>query len=262
MSKILHGGRLSSVREDVAKFTSSRKDDERLATVVVDINIAHVIMLIEQKIIQPHEGSKILKALLNLSTMSFDPMAEDVHMAIEEAVLKETGPEVGGNLHIAKSRNDQVTTAIRMQLRNELVVLMLQVLQMEDSLLKTGDKHVNTVILEYTHLQAAQPVTFAHYLLSYVQALERDLNRLRQVYERVNLCPLGAGALATTSFPINRERTADLLGFNSVLENSIDAVGSRDFILETQSVLTMCAVNLSRLAEGFDSLEFTRIRYR
>ncbi len=249
VSKILHGGRLSSVREDVAKFTSSRKDDERLATVVVDINIAHVIMLIEQKIIQPHEGSKILKALLNLSTMSFDPMAEDVHMAIEEAVLKETGPEVGGNLHIAKSRNDQVTTAIRMQLRNELVVLMLQVLQMEDSLLKTGDKHVNTVILEYTHLQAAQPVTFAHYLLSYVQALERDLNRLRQVYERVNLCPLGAGALATTSFPINRERTADLLGFNSVLENSIDAVGSRDFILETQSVLTMCAVNLSRLAE-------------
>jgi argininosuccinate lyase len=170
-------------------------------------------------------------------------------MAVEEAVLNDTGPEVGGNLHIAKSRNDQVTTAIRIQLRNELVGLMLQVLRMEEALLETASKHVDTVILEYTHLQAAQPVTFAHYLLSHVQALERDLDRLQGVYERVNLCPLGAGALATTSFPINRERTAELLGFNSVLANSIDAVGSRDFILETQSTLTLLAVNLSRLAE-------------
>ena len=249
MSKILHGGRLSSVREDVTKFTSSRKDDERLANAVVDINIAHVVMLMEQKIIQPQDGSKILKALLKLRNVPLDPAAEDVHMAVEEAVLKETGPEVGGNLHIAKSRNDQVTTAIRMQLRNELVAVMLQVVQMEESLLVTAEKHVETVILEYTHLQAAQPVTFAHYLLSYVQALERDLNRLQEVYVRVNTCPLGAGALATTSFPINRVRTAELLGFNSVMENSIDAVGSRDFILETQSALTLLAVNLSRLAE-------------
>ena len=123
MSKILHGGRLSSVREDVAKFTSSRKDDERLATAVVDINKAHVVMLMEQKIIQRQDGAKILKALSKLSNVKLDPAAEDVHMAVEEAVLKETGPEVGGNLHIAKSRNDQVTTAIRMQLRNELVEL-------------------------------------------------------------------------------------------------------------------------------------------
>ncbi|MGA2681329.1 MAG: argininosuccinate lyase [Candidatus Bathyarchaeia archaeon] len=249
MSKILHGGRLSSVREDVAKFTSSRKDDERLASAVVDINIAHVVMLMEQKIIQPQDGSKILKVLQKLSNVPMDPAAEDVHMAVEEAVLKETGPEVGGNLHIAKSRNDQVTTAIRMTLRNELVALMLQLLQVQENLLETAGKNVDTVILEYTHLQAAQPVTFAHYLLSYVQALERDLNRLRGAYERVNECPLGAGALATTSFPIDRVRTACLLGFDSVLENSIDAVGSRDFILETQSALTLLAVNLSRLAE-------------
>ena len=175
--------------------------------------------------------------------------AEDVHMAVEEAVLKETGPEVGGNLHIAKSRNDQVTTAIRMQLRNELVVLMLKVLADAGKPSENRSKHVNTVILEYTHLQAAQPVTFAHYLLSYVQALERDLETTTAAYERVNLCPLGAGALATTSFPINRKRTAELLGFKAVLENSIDAVGSRDFILETQSAsLTLLAVNLSRLS--------------
>lgn len=249
MSKILYGGRLSSVREDVAKFTSSRKDDERLATAVVDVNKAHVIMLMEQKIIQWQDGAKILKALAKLSTAKLDPSAEDVHMAVEEAVLAETGSEVGGNLHIAKSRNDQVATAIRMQLRKELIQLMLNSVEMQKSLLDTASKHVGTVILEYTHLQAAQPVTFAHYLLSHVQALDRDLERLQSAYQRVNLCPLGAGALATTSFPINRKLTAQLLGFDSVLENSLDAVGSRDFILETQAALVLLAVNLSRLAE-------------
>ncbi len=249
MSKILHGGRLSSVREDVAKFTSSRKDDDCLAAAVVDINKAHVIMLMEQQIIQWRDGAKILKALLKQSKSRLDPSAEDVHMAVEEGVLQETGPEVGGNLHIAKSRNDQVTTAIRMQLRNELVYLMLKVLELQQRLIETASKHVSTVILEYTHLQPAQPVTFAHYLLSHVQGLNRDLERLQGAYGRVNLCPLGSGALATTSFPINRKRTAELLGFKEVLENSIDAVGSRDFILETQAALTLLAVNLSRFAE-------------
>ena len=262
MSKILHGGRLSSVREDVANFTSSRKDDDRLAAAVVDINKAHVVMLIEQKIIQWEDGAKILKALQKLSSAKLDPAAEDVHMAVEEAVLADTGPEVGGNMHIAKSRNDQVTTAIRMQLRSELVNLMVKVLEMQESLLTTASKHIGTVILEYTHLQAAQPVTFAHYLLSHVQGLDRDLGRLQGAFKRVDLCPLGAGALATTSFPINRKRTAELLGFNSVLENSIDAVGSRDFILETQATLTLLAVNLSRFAEDliiWSSQEFGTI---
>ena len=250
------------MREDVAKFTSSRKDDERLATAVIDINKAHVIMLMEQKLIQWQDGSKILKALAKHSRSTLDPSAEDVHMAVEEKVLAETGSEVGGNLHIAKSRNDQVATAIRMQLRKELLEIMPLVLEMQKSLLDTARKHVNTVILEYTHLQAAQPVTFAHYLLSHVQMLERDLKRLQGAYERVNLCPLGAGALATTSFPINRKRTAQLLGFDSVLENSIDAVGSRDFILETQAALVLLAVNLSRLAEDliiWNSQEFGTI---
>ena len=170
-------------------------------------------------------------------------------MAVEEKVLAETEPEVGGNLHIAKSRNDQVTTAIRIQLRTEIIETMLKIIEMQKSLLCTANKHLGTVILEYTHLQAAQPVTFAHYLLSHVQGLERDLGRMQGAYERVNICPLGAGALATTSFSINRKRTAQLLGFDNVLENSIDAVGSRDFILETQAALALLSVNLSRLAE-------------
>ncbi len=246
---MLHGGRLGDVREDVAKFTSSRKDDARLANAVLAINKAHAVMLIEQKIIRQQDGAKILSALAKLSSQELDPDAEDVHMAVEEAVLAETAAEVGGNLHIAKSRNDQVTTAIRIQLRNELIDIMMKVLNMQHILLEAASKHTETVILEYTHLQPAQPVTFAHYLLSYFQGLERDVERLKSAYERVNLCPLGACAMATTSFPINRKRTAELLGFSDVLENSIDAVSSRDFILETQAALALLAVSLSRLAE-------------
>jgi argininosuccinate lyase len=246
---MLHGGRLGNVRVDIAKFTSSRKDDARLADAILAINKAHVVMLMEQKIIQWQDGAKILSALQKQDSQKLDPNAEDIHMAVEEAVLAETGPEVGGNLHIAKSRNDQVTTAIRMALRKELLNIKQQVIEMQENLLATASKHTETIILAYTHLQPAQPVTFAHYLLSHVGGLERDLQRLLSVYERINLCPLGAGALATTSFPINRKTTAELLGFSTVLENSIDAVGSRDFILETQSALTLLAVNLSRLAE-------------
>jgi argininosuccinate lyase len=249
MSNILHGGRISSLRKDVAKFTSSIKDDVKLSKAVIDINKAHVIMLMEQKIIKWSDGAKLLEALTKHADIKLDPSSEDVHMAVEDAVLKEVGLETGGNLHIAKSRNDQVATAIRMELRKNLLSLMLSVVQMQESLAEMAEKHVKTVILEYTHLQPAQPVTFAHYLLSHFDALERDLQRLQETYERVNLCPMGAGALATTSFPINRERVAALLGFSGIVENSIDAVGSRDFILETTAALTIIAVNLSRLAE-------------
>jgi len=249
MSKLLRGGRLSPVREDVAKFTSSMKDDARLAKAVVAINKAHVVMLMEQEIIKRSDGAKLLQALVKCSSAKLDDSAEDVHMAVEEEVLKEAGDAAGGNLHIAKSRNDQVATAIRMELRSELLTLMRAVSHVQDHLVEVAEEHVNTVILEYTHLQPAQPVTFAHYLLSNYAALERDLQRLQSAYARVNLCPLGAGALATTSFPINRDRTAEFLGFDGLAENSIDAVGSRDFITETLAVLTLIAVNLSRFAE-------------
>jgi len=249
MSKMLHGGRLGKVREDVAKFCSSRKDDSRLADAVLAVNEAHIVMLMEQKIIKWQDGAKILSTLNKIDTKQLDPNAEDVHMAVEELVIAKTGPEIGGNLHIAKSRNDQVTTAIRITLRQELQNLMQQIFDMQKSLLDTASKNIHTIILEYTHLQPAQPVTFAHYLLSYFDALGRDLERLQNAHSHVNQCPLGAGALATTSFPIDRTRTALLLGFDSVLENAIDAVGSRDYIIETQAALSLLAVNLSRLAE-------------
>jgi argininosuccinate lyase len=249
MSKLLRGGRLSSVREDVAKFTSSMKDDVKLVDAVIAINKAHVVMLIEQKIIKQQDGAQLLKALVKCSSSELDASAEDVHMAVEEAVLKDAGEAVGGNLHIAKSRNDQVVSAIRMELRNELLDLMRAVAHLQDHLVEVAEEHVSTVVLEFTHLQPAQLVTFAHYLLSHVAALERDMQRLQSAYARDNLCPLGAGALATTSFPINRDRTAELLGFNGLAENSIDAVGSRDFVTETLAMLTLIAVNLSRFAE-------------
>ncbi len=250
MSKLLRGGRIGSVRKDVVEFTSSIKSDKKLLEAVIKINEAHVAMLMEQKILDWQKGAKLLKALTEIDPkMRLKPSLEDVHLAVEEEVNKKVGLETGGNLHIAKSRNDQVATAIRMELRENLLELMNFVVKLQEALIGLAEKHVKTLVPGYTHLHPAQPITFAHYLLAHVDMLERDLKRLEETYPRVNLCPMGAGAIATTSFPINRNRTAELLGFGEVLENSIDAVGSRDFILETLANLTLVAVDLSRLAE-------------
>lgn len=249
MSKILDGGRISSVRKDVTEFTSSIASDARLFDAVININKAHILMLVEQRIIKISEGATLVEALINTSKVEPNSTAEDIHMAIEEQVLNKVGPEIAGNLHIGKSRNDQVATAIRIELRKELLDLMDYLIQMQESLASTASNHMATVILGYTHLQPAQPVTFSHYLLSFFDALERDLKRFQETYVRINLCPMGAGALATTSFGINRERVATLLGFDDLLENSIDAVSSRDFILETLAVLILTGLDISRLAE-------------
>ncbi|MCS7114707.1 MAG: argininosuccinate lyase [Nitrososphaerota archaeon] len=250
MSKLLRGGRLAQVKDDVVKFISSIQSDQRLLKAVIKINQTHVIMLLKQKIIKQTEGAKLLKALNELGPeIKLPPSLEDVHMFIEEKIIKACGQEVGGNLHIAKSRNDQVATAIRMELRENLLKLMESLITLQETLIKLAESHMKTVFPGYTHTQPAQPVTFAHYLLSYTDCLGRDFQRLENTYERVNLCPMGAGALATSSFPIDREGIAELLGFDGVLENSIDAVGSRDFILETLASLTILAVNISRFVE-------------
>jgi argininosuccinate lyase len=250
LSKLLRGGRIGSVRKDVVEFTSSTKSDKKLLEAVIKINKAQVAMLIEQKILDQKNGAKLLQALAEIDPkMKLEPSLEDVHLAVEEIVNKKVGMETGGNLHIAKSRNDQVATAIRMELRTSLLELVNFIIKMQDALIGLAEKHTETIVPSYTHLHPAQPITFAHYLLSHVDMLERDLKRLEETYPRVNMCPMGAGAIATTSFPINRDRTSDLLGFDKILENSIDAVGSRDFILETLANLTLVAVHLSRMAE-------------
>jgi argininosuccinate lyase len=246
----LRGGRIGSSRKDVVEFTASIKSDQKLLEAVIKINQAHVTMLIEQKIIDSQMGGKLLKALAELDPkMKLDPSLEDVHLAVEEEINKKVGLDIGGNLHIAKSRNDQVSTAIRMALRTSLLELMNVVVKLQDSLIELAEKHTETLVPSYTHLHPAQPVTFAHILVSYVDALERSLKRLEETFPRVNMSPMGAGAIATTSFPINRNRTAELLGFSKVLENSIDAVGSRDFVLETLADLTLLAIDISRMAE-------------
>ncbi len=248
-SRLLRG-RLGSVRKDVVKFTSSIESDRRLLRPVIKINEAHVIMLMEQKIIDRSNGALLLQALDGLkSKMRLKSSFEDVHVAVEEEVNKKVGQEMGGNLHVAKSRNDQVSTAIRMELRQDLLDLKNSVITLQKALIKLAEKHVRTLVPGYTHLHPAQPVTFAHYLLSYVDMLERGSQRLEETYQRVNLCPMGAGALATTSFPINRDRVAELLGFKEVLENSIDAVSSRDYVLETMADLTIIAVEMTRFVE-------------
>lgn len=249
-STLLRGGKITSVRKDVIGFTSSIKSDQRLLKLVIEINQAHVIMIMEQKIIEWSDGVKLLQALGELkSSMKLRSSIEDVHMAVEEEVVKKVGHQIGGNLHIAKSRNDQVSTAIRMYLLQNLTVLIASLMNLQEALIKLAGKHVRTLVPGYTHLQPAQPVTFAHYLLSYVDMLERNLQRLGENYQRTNLCPMGAGALATSSFPIKRDRVAKLLGFSEILENSIDAVSSRDFALETLANLTIIAVDISRLVE-------------
>jgi argininosuccinate lyase len=261
MSKVLTGGRISSTRKDVVKFISSIESDKKIKDSVILINQAHVIMLDEEKIIEHEEASKLINALeeikseLELKT----PFIEDVHTLIEEDVIKKIDHEAAGNLHIAKSRNDQVSTAIRMELRKELIELMFSILNIQKSMLELAKKHLNTLIIGYTHLQPAQPTTFAHYIISIVDSLMRDLERFYQSYSRINQCPMGACALATTSFKINRNRVAELLGFDKVLENSLDAVTSRDFVLETLSNLAIMAMNVCRLIEDlilWSSYEF------
>jgi argininosuccinate lyase len=260
VSDLLRKGRLGSARKDVVEFTSSIKDDEKILKHVVDINKAHVVMLVEKKIISQSDGKKILGALAGLDKgMKLSPELEDVHVAVEEEVIKAVGDEVGGNLNLAKSRNDQVATAIRMNLREELLSLIEATLILQEALIHKSKETLGTIVPGYTHLQPAQPVTFAHYLLAQFDALERSLQRFEEAYSRVNLCSMGAGALATTSFPISREKVADLLGFDGVLENSLDAVSARDFLLEVLAVLSVLAVDVSRFVEDlivWSTMEF------
>jgi len=263
VSDLLRKGRLESARKDVILFVSSAKDDEKILKQIVDINKAHTIMLVESGIISKDHGGRILRALTGLENkVKLKPEHEDAHVAIEEMVIKSVGAEIGGNLNLAKSRNDQVATAIRMKLRREILKIAELIINLQEALIKKAEGNTETLIPGYTHLQPAQPITFAHYLLAQFDTLQRDLNRLKEAYDRVDLCPMGAGALAATSFPIKRERVAELLGFSGVLENSLDAVSTRDFLLEVLAVLSIMAVNVTRITEDlivWNTIEFGTI---
>jgi argininosuccinate lyase len=243
----LRDGRLGDISSDVLEFISSRDADRRIFEADLLVDRAHLIMLRDQGLISQEECSAIISALDEISQECLGP-GEDVHEAIEACIISRVGA-LGGKMHTGRSRNDEVATCIRIALRSEMLHLMDELLSLIKSLVRLAGKNTESVIPGFTHTQHAQPTTLAHHLLAHADALVRDFSRLEASYHRVNLSPLGAAAFASTGFDIDRKRTSDLLGFEGLLENSMDAVSSRDFILETISNLAILMVNLSRIAE-------------
>ena len=231
-------------------FLSSMSADERIFSADLAVDRAHVVMLEEQGIIDAADAADILAALAAVEADGFDalPAGEDVHAAIETAVIDHIG-ETGGRMHTARSRNDEVATCLRYRFREDLLAAGEAVAGFREACLDVATAHTETVMPGYTHLQPAQPTTVAHWVLSYERAAARDFARLLDAYDRVNRSPLGAAALAGTPFDIDRERVADLLGFDGLVENSMDAAASRDFLLEGVGALTGLSVTLSGLAE-------------
>lgn len=250
----LRSGRLKKeMSPEAAEYTSSLSSDKFLFEADVKCNFAHVLMLKEENIIDEEIADKILEALDKLKeegydALKFDDSVEDIHMAIENYVTDIVGSDAGF-MHTAKSRNDQVATDIRLVLRSEIIKIQIAILEFIEGLTILADEHLETVMVGYTHLQHAQPVTIAHHLMAYAQSLKRDYERLEDTYKRVNLNPLGSAAMTTTSFPINRELTTKLLGFSAYLENSMDGVASRDFISETVFDLSQLMADLSKICE-------------
>jgi argininosuccinate lyase len=250
----LRSGRLKGkMTSDAASFTSSMEFDKRIFLADIKCNVAHTTMLKEQGIIPPEDADKIVEALHDLESegidaLNLDPSVEDIHMALENYVTAKIG-EGAGFMHTGKSRNDQVATDLRLVLKDELDEIKMDLLDFIGTILDIASENTETIMVGYTHLQHAQPTTFAHHLLAYANELRRDYERLADAYKRVDICPLGAAAMTTTSFPIDRERTMELLGFSRLMENSMDAVSSRDFMAETIFALSMLASNLSKICE-------------
>jgi argininosuccinate lyase len=231
-------------------FMSSLAADRRIFEADLAVDRAHTVMLAEQGIVDEDDAAAILEALDDVEAAGHGdlPEAEDVHEAIETAVIERVGPE-GGRMHTARSRNDEVASCIRYRLRGDLLDALETVVGAREELLEVADEHGETLLPGFTHLQYAQPVTVAHWVASYEQALARDTERLLAAYDRTNRSPLGAAAFAGTPFDVDRERTAELLGFESVLDNSMDAVSTRDFLVESTSAMATLAATLSGLAE-------------
>jgi len=249
------GGRFSEkTARSVEKFTESVSFDHRLAMYDIEGSMAHARMLGKQGIIPKADVSKILKGLKSIATdiengsFRFREELEDVHMNIEAELTKRVGP-AGGRLHTARSRNDQVALDLRLYLRAETDMLSGLLKDLEREIVKQAEKHMDTVMPGYTHMQRAQPVLLAHHLLAYVEMLERDRERLADARKRINVLPLGSGAMAGTSLKIDRKFVARELGFSSVSNNSMDSVSDRDFALEFCFVAGLVMAHLSRLSE-------------
>jgi len=242
------------VSEIVKRYTASVAFDQRLADADIKASLAHAQMLSERGIITNDdfnaivEGMARIRAEIDRGAFVWSIDLEDVHLNIERRLTQLVG-DAGKRLHTARSRNDQVATDIRLWLRSEIDEQVHLLRQLQKALLDQASRHEQTVMPGFTHLQVAQPVSFAHHLLAYVEMFSRDESRLGDLRRRVNRLPLGAAALAGTGFPIDRERVAALLDFEGLCENSLDAVSDRDFAIEYCAAASLIAVHLSRLSE-------------
>ncbi len=273
-SPVSRSGRFSSgPGQDVAKFTESISFDRRLWRHDLVGSIAHATMLGSIGVLTKAEAKRIVRALeaigddIEAGRFEWDEALEDVHMNLE-AELTRREP-AGAKLHTGRSRNDQIALDMRMWLRDEIVELELELRSLQQALVVLGQENDDVVIPGYTHLQRAQPVYLAHHLLAYVEMIERDRERLLDTFSRVNVCPLGSGALAGSTLPLDRKQVASTLGFEDrqgrpvVSQNSMDAVSDRDFAVEFCFVASLLGVHLSRLAEDiilWSSSEFDFIR--
>jgi len=247
----------SRLGTDLSKITldyvTSINDDSEIILFDILGSQAHVLMLQENKIISKNDAKKILSALENLKKEKFDSPsnAEDIHELIESLVIKKAGMASGGKMHTARSRNDQVALDIRMKIRSDINILCNCLLDTIEALVSLAKNHQKTIMPLYTHLQQAQVGVFSHYLLAHADALFRDFERLYDAYVRVNESPLGSGPVGGTSIPIDRHSTAEMLGFGGLVENSIDATSTRDFVAEYIAAIAILMTNLSKISEDF-----------
>ena len=243
-----------AVDSRVNDFNSSIRFDRRMAVQDITGSMAHAAMLTGQGILSEADGAAIQAGLsgiladLQSGALAVDPAAEDIHTFVEAELTKRIG-DAGKRLHTGRSRNDQVAVDLRLFLRDAAGTLNEKMAALCDALLKQAAAHAADVMPGYTHLQRAQPVTFGHHLLAYVQMLLRDMDRLADWKKRMNVCPLGSGALAGTTYPIDREFAAGELGFSRVTDNSLDGVSDRDYCMELCGCLSILMVHLSRLSE-------------
>ncbi len=254
-SNAMWGGRFSAQPAALMEaINASIGFDKRMARQDIQGSLAHSDMLARQGIIKTedrdaiHRGLRQVAAEIEAGTLPFQTALEDIHMNVESR-LKEIIGEPAGRLHTARSRNDQVALDVRLWVRDAHDRTEAQLTALMDALVAQAERHAGTVMPGFTHLQSAQPVTFGHHMLAYVEMFARDRSRIRDSRTRLNECPLGAAALAGTSFPLDREGVAKALGFDRATRNSLDSVSDRDFILEFLSAASITAVHLSRLAE-------------
>jgi len=254
MSKLWGGRFTKPTNKLVEEYTSSIGFDQKLALQDIQGSLAHVEMLGKCDIITQEEvkeiqgGLKAVEKKIQAGDVDYSIADEDIHMNIEKMLIDEIGP-VGGKLHTGRSRNDQVATDMHLYLREKTNGLLELVEAVQTALVNQAESHVETILPGYTHLQRAQPVSFGHHLLAYFWMFERDKERLQDSLKRINWSPLGAAALAGTPYPIDRQMTADALGFDKPYPNSLDAVSDRDFILEFLSISSIMITHISRLSE-------------